>query len=344
MVADASSLEIACPYMAVEILEDALKCAERIRIVTDAEAWLRAYARPKRKAILHFIERRTDSIRHYRGVHAKVAISPQRLLFGSANFTESGLHENEELSGVTESADLIADAHNWFADLWERAVTVDLAALRRYESGLPTASADTGPQRQLPPPTPRRRKQPASAVRPPLKSERELIQYVRAIPDGAQWVEEYFDLVRIVYEELGLEADDPRVALTMPRSGRILPLSINNRYSLFPKRDGRDVRFGVLVPDGTVDPSKRWHGGEYGGWFSATPKDEESPPIVVTFPRPEMVQKPPVVRAWRTGMARQLEYGRRSANRAYHSEAALQACLDIDYRRLILEKAYEASG
>lgn len=343
-VADSSSLEIACPYMAVDILENVLKRTERIRIVTDAEAWLRAYSRPKRKAILDFIKRRIDSIRHYRGVHAKVAISPQRLLFGSANFTESGLHENEELSGVTESADLIADARNWFTDLWERAVTIDLAALRRYESGLPAASADAGPKRQLPPPTPRRRKQPDSAVRTPLKSERELIEYLRAIPDGAEWVAKYFDLVGLVYKELGLETGDQRVALTMPRSEWLLPLSINNRYSLFPLHDGQDVRIAILAPDGTVDPGKRWHGAEYLVGFGATPKDEGTPPIVVTFPRPDMVQKPQVVRAWRNAMARQLEYGKRSANRTYHSEAALRACLDVDYRQFILKEAYGAAA
>lgn len=342
-VAHDSSLDLVCPYMSVDILDNLVKQTARIRIVTDAEEWLRSHARSKRRAIIAFLGRHKDSVRHYRGVHAKAAMSTRRLFFGSANFTASGFGKNEELSGASESEPLVAAARAWFDDIWVRAVEIDLAALRAYETSLPAASAESGHRRLLPPPFPRARHTSHSAASPSLKSEQDLVRYLQAIPDGTAWVNDYLDLVRLVYEELDLDAEDPRASLTMPRSGFILPLSINNRYSLFPIRDGKRVLVGVLVPNTIAEPGGQWRGGEFLHLYDPTSKDEGSPPIVIGFPRFDLVRKPTVVDAWRSGMTRQLQYAKRSSNRRYHSAAALRACLDLEYRRSILEKAYHAN-
>lgn len=333
--------ELVCPYMSVEILDGVLTKSAKVRIITDAEAWLRAYPRAKRKRILAFVRRHIHSLRHCRGVHAKVAISPQKLLFGSANFTQSGMFENEEFCAVSDASEHVTVARQWFADLWDRSHIIDLAQLRRYEASLPAKSdAELAPARVLPPAKRRSTQGTKNPPRPPLKSERDLVRYLKEIPDGAEWVGPYFGLIKLLYDELDLAENDPRLALTMPRTGRLLPLSVNNRYSLFPNLQDNGTGVLVLVPNGIAGASGKWQGGEYDGEFDETPKDEGSPPGVMYFPSLGMVRKPAVLSTWREGIARQLAYGKRSANRGYHSHAALRASLDLEYRREILGKAY----
>ena len=50
-----SSVDIACPYLNVEILEELIQRASRFRLVTDAEEWLRAVSRPQRGRVISFI-------------------------------------------------------------------------------------------------------------------------------------------------------------------------------------------------------------------------------------------------------------------------------------------------
>lgn len=103
-VAGSGPLDLACPYLSVGLLRELMAVAPRFRLVTDAEEWLRAFARPARQEILAFIAEHSAAVRHHRDLHAKVALSPTLAMFGSANFTERGMFERQEVGALVDDA------------------------------------------------------------------------------------------------------------------------------------------------------------------------------------------------------------------------------------------------
>ncbi len=70
-----------------------------------------------------------------------------------------------------------------------------------------------------------------------------LIRCLSQFP-SKKWLGQYFDLVKKLLTELSIEEDDPRVALTLTKDGK-LPVNIGQRYVLRPFRTSR---MEIIVP------------------------------------------------------------------------------------------------
>lgn len=106
-VASGGHVDLAAPYLSIALLRELTASGAAFRLVTDAEEWRRAYARPARREILSFIADHGDRVRHYRDLHEKVAVS--------------------------RTKQLQVELANWFESVWSRGVPVDGDMMREPE-------------------------------------------------------------------------------------------------------------------------------------------------------------------------------------------------------------------
>src|SRR5437867_1676343 len=73
-IARANTLRLACPYIGLTYLRRVIDQSRTWCLLSDIEEWLRSQDHTQRNRIYRFLVRNRDQIRHYPGLHAKVAI------------------------------------------------------------------------------------------------------------------------------------------------------------------------------------------------------------------------------------------------------------------------------
>jgi len=122
---------IACPYLAVDYLKRILGRCKSWKIISDVEQWLLSHPVRLRQQVVRFIQSNCDRIRHCKNLHAKILVSGNRALVGSANFTEMGLTKRVEMSVLFEG-EHIDEIRTWFEALWSQTKQVEAEELKRF--------------------------------------------------------------------------------------------------------------------------------------------------------------------------------------------------------------------
>ncbi|MDP3273607.1 MAG: phospholipase D-like domain-containing protein [Deltaproteobacteria bacterium] len=117
-VALGEALDLAAPYLSLARLQELADLAPRWRVITDMDAWLRAYPAQARD-IVAFVRTHESRFRDCRGLHAKVAIGTHAALMGSANFTDPGLGKNHEVSALIHDSAHCDELRAWFESIWD---------------------------------------------------------------------------------------------------------------------------------------------------------------------------------------------------------------------------------
>ncbi len=347
-VAGSGPLDLACPYLSVGLLEKLVAGAPWFRLVTDAEEWLRAFRRSGRRAILSFIRRHPESVRHYRDLHAKVALSPTLAMFGSANFTNRGLDVRQEVGAIVRGARDLRQLARWYDALWRAAVDVDLQALARYESRLPPESAESrsGTRRVLPPPRIRglgRASWAATGLDWSADTQKRLNWYLRRLRSRG-WAEQLFDSMHSLVEGLALDANDRRLVTSMQRDALAIGITINNRWVLGaisePDADDRDANVYVLNPGENVAmlPAQVRRSVVDRGFYSSRGGDSSRPPRTLVLRDFSFARS----RTFQRGLVRvcegELSKAKRSSNWKYHSAVLYHAITDPAYRQRLFAR------
>lgn len=109
-------VKIICPYLTLNILDKIIAQQDWI-LITDIGAWYKSTPEGERSKVVDFIKTNIDKIRHIDKVHAKAIILKDKALFGSSNFTTSGLHNNIELSAIIDDQTKVNELNTWFDNL-----------------------------------------------------------------------------------------------------------------------------------------------------------------------------------------------------------------------------------
>jgi hypothetical protein len=129
-VAEGKNVDIACPYLTIGYLRRVALLAKNWRLLTDMNAWVASQNPAERGEIITFLAQFTDHVRHYPRLHAKVIVSPEEAMVGSANLTSSGVQNNVEMAVSITDATLVRELQDWFDDYWKLAVVVPLESVR----------------------------------------------------------------------------------------------------------------------------------------------------------------------------------------------------------------------
>lgn len=353
-VAASGTLDVAAPYLSVPILHTLIARAPAFRLVTDAEEWLRAFARPARQEILDFIAAHPDAVRHYRDLHAKVALSPTRAMFGSANFTQRGLFERQEVGALVDDASQVGALRAWFEGLWQHATPIDLDQLAAFAESLPlVAQTEHAPlARVLPPPasTPPHASAPNERedVEWALDTEERLVHYLADAPSRS-WVEQFLEATRVLVEGLGVSNGDPHVVVSM-RKGRFhIAVTINGRWVLQTWRDPGvhrgTVGVGILQSAARVE-AEGHVGADVADSYQYDHRagDTESPPWMLAFADFAWLNDTRYLTEWLVAAQGELYKARGSSNAASHSRILFRTAVDRAYRQHLFARVHWANA
>ena len=115
---------IVCPYIGINYIQSILY-DRKWRIISDINEWIFSNDGIYQKQIIDFIKKNKRKIRHYKNVHAKVIVSEQSLLLGSANFTNKGITGRVEMSAIIDDEQQVEEVREWFLDLWQRSEKIN---------------------------------------------------------------------------------------------------------------------------------------------------------------------------------------------------------------------------
>ena len=122
---DSEEVWIVCPYIGPNYVKSILKGVDEWQIVTDVVAWIGTFGGKSQEEIREFIEENPERIHHFRHVHAKVVLSEDSAVIGSANLTEKGVIGRTEMGVRFDEEKKIAELREWFNRLWSESGPVD---------------------------------------------------------------------------------------------------------------------------------------------------------------------------------------------------------------------------
>lgn len=111
------------------------------RIVTDVEAWIATFGSKLREEIQKFIAEHKERVHHFPDTHAKVVLSEDSAVVGSANLTEKGILGRTEMGIRFREEEKIAELREWFTRLWSESSPIDLDEVDEYICTSPSVSS-----------------------------------------------------------------------------------------------------------------------------------------------------------------------------------------------------------
>ncbi|WP_254279657.1 phospholipase D family protein [Haloarcula marina] len=139
--ADSEEVRIVCPYIGPTYVKSILRDVDEWCIITDVVAWVETFHGESREEIKEFIEENQDRIHHFRHIHAKVVLSDDSAVLGSANLTEKGVTGRTEMGVRFSEEEKIKELSEWFNRIWSESDPVDLEELDELVRTSPSASS-----------------------------------------------------------------------------------------------------------------------------------------------------------------------------------------------------------
>lgn len=331
------SIDIVCPYLSLDVIERIAELADSWRLITDSSEWVQTQS--NHEEIQEFIRRNRNQIHDCSSLHAKVILTENSAIIGSANFTRTGLRENTELSVLLKQKSQIRELHNWVNELWNRTYPVDEDALSDFADNAEpidnrsrdrTSMPETGPTYNTS----------LDFLNPKISVEKSghqrLVERVSEAPDR-EWINTYFDLMAEVIEITGIDEDDTQIATTVPKSNSRLPVIINQRYVLTAFLEKGKVGFMLPSDSNTVDTFS-----EYISDFGAFSTSSDNDPYWLEFPgNPNEYLTNQFKDDWKSAIKKEQQRGSHSTHRQWHQSSSYKTAINTTYRGEVLQEAFK---
>lgn len=338
---------IVCPYLGIEYFDRIIDLANSWYLVTDVEAWMISHNQNARQDIKKFIKEHLSNIHEFNDIHAKVIITDNSAFIGSTNLTIKGITKRVEMSVLIDEKEQIDELQKWFRDLWNKSKSINLPDLEQYVTSLMSLpSPDLNkPEYSFPSNAPAINAKLADIgstniqiekiIKNNQESHNRLIKGIK-LTLNRNWINDYFDLVKELIEFTRLASDDPRLVMSITKSGEI-PISINQRYVLKPYNNGN---VGLIMPleydsqnydtDRVVFETK--------DYFFRN-KIREARWLV--FERKNKIEFSEMTRNyWKQAVLVELERSKKSGFRNFHEPVVYEAVMNLSYRNNLLDEAF----
>ena len=268
-----SEVRLVSPYISHAVIASLIG-NRPFRLITDLVACLKGSTDDQ---LVSLLSKSFKQVRQVDLVHAKVVLTDAAALFGSANLTDSGFAERDELGCLILDGTLVQLLTAWFEELWTAASPAtqsDIASAADRGRRAATAGAkpgDSDPASKLTrscrqarslgwmiPHLPRARVLPSSSQPSDVdfvhsSDWEELVVQVRRLTQSRDQAEQVLDLMAHALDVSGLDVDDQRLHLNF--GGRPMSITINQRYVAWCDKKKRQPEFGFILSDHDVADS-----------------------------------------------------------------------------------------
>ncbi|ELZ94588.1 phospholipase D-like domain-containing protein [Haloferax sulfurifontis] len=345
--ADSEEAKIVCPYISPTYVKSILRDVDNWRIITDVVAWVGAFHGESREEICKFIEEHQDRVHHFRHIHAKVVLSDDSAVLGSANLTEKGVVGRTEMGVEFNEEAKIKELREWFTRLWSESSPVDLEELDELIHTSPSGSSTHSRPTSLTSDAPRVNASFVQDTEPPIAGSievdddghRALVNRVQLAP-SREWADSFFDLLSDLIAATGLTEDDSELVTAIPQKKRI-SISINRRMVLGAFFTGK-AKTGFIIGEETENLDELIEKADGYLDFSAnTGEDEEKTPHWVEYEgTPERMLTPTFRREWMKAAICEAQRASGSIHQSSHQPLVYQAAVNQNYRNQVLNEVF----
>ncbi len=340
---------IICPYINLGYLERIIDLSKSWRVLTDVEEWFSSLSHSKRVTAQNFIDQHLENFRHVKALHAKIIIANQKALVGSANFTISGITKRVEMSVLFEKEPQVETLRKWANSLWIRSSPINIDELQTCVQSIPSrppinetkshVTSHVSPIRAKLKPVKQHKNQIITTYGEATSEQ--LVKRVRWAP-SREWIDDYFDLMRILLETTGLTNEDARLVTSIPQSHWFLPVSINNRYVLATRRKREQVLIGIICgPEFELLPEFQNKAVSYGRFKPLRGESSGDTPFFVRFKNaPQILKSLRLKESWLDAASLETQRAKSSPYRRFHQSIVYRTAIDLNYRKEILDKAF----
>jgi len=315
--------------------------------VTDVEAWIGTFGGSTRDEIRKLVATNRERIHHFPDVHAKVVLSDESAVVGSANLTEKGVTGRTEMGVRFTDESKIDELNEWFIRLWSESGPVDSDELDEFvESSPSTPTTYTESGTSLTSDAPRVSATFVDDTEPTTEdvdadeeAHETLVHRVQQAP-SREWATEFFDLLNDLIAATGLAEDDARLVTSIAQDDRIA-VSINNRY-VFGAFFSGEPTTGFIVGADAENVDELIETADEHMAFNALSGEatDETPHWVEFTGEPERMVSQSFRRAWVSAVYNELERASGSPYQDSHEPLVFRAATDREYRNQVLREAF----
>lgn len=340
-------VRIVCPYISPRYLKSVLGTTDDWQIVTDVEAWIGTFGGSTRDKIRELIATNREQIHDFPGVHAKVILSGESAVVGSANLTEKGVVGRTEMGVRFTDESKVDELNEWFARLWSESGPVDndeLDEFVEYSSSTPTTHTESSTS--LSSDAPRVRATFAEDTKPTTEdvdadeeAHETLVNRVQQAP-SQEYATEFFNLLNNLIAATGLTEDDARLVTSIAQDDRIA-ISINNRYVLGSFFSGEPTTGFIVGADNENVEGLIETADEHMAFNALSGEDTDETPHWVEFTgEPGRMVSQSFRRAWISAVYDELERASGSPYQDSHESIVFRAAVDEEYRNRMIREAF----
>lgn len=345
--ADSEQVRVVCPYISSRYLRSVLTSADDWQVVTDAEAWIRAFSGSSRDEIHELIATNQERIHNFPDVHAKVVLSDESAVVASANLTERGVVGRTEMGVRFTSESKVEELNGWFTRLWSESTPVNSEELDRFvESTSSTPTTHNDAAVSLSSDAPRVNAAFTEDTNPTTDdvdtdedAHKTLVHRVQQAPSRG-WAIDMFGLLADLIAATGLTEDDARLVTSIAQDDRIV-VSINNRY-VFGSLFSDEPTTGFIIGGDAENVDELIETADGHMAYSALPGEatNKTPHWVEFTGEPERMVSQSFRRAWIGAIYDELERASASPYRDSHEPLVFRAAVDVEYRDRVLRDAF----
>lgn len=337
-------IKVVSPYIGLDYFQQIIRLSVSWQLITDIEEWIISHEKKKRNQVKCFIEEFSERIHHYKDIHAKVIIAGEKAILGSANFTEKGITKRIEMSALIFDYEKVQELNRWFDCLWLDSDCVNIDDLNEYykSSMLLQDLSDSKPKKSLPSRTPlNKSKLEKSNEKNKGDNNETLINCLKKYP-SKEWMNDYFDLAKWIFDWTGLTDDDERLVMSIYKDGKLC-ITVNQRYVLRSKPSGE---LGLILPleynseDNFIKDKIIIDDDSY---FFSKGKKKVREARWIKFDRKDRIEfSSEIIEYWKQAILNELKRGTRSGyrDRGSHKSVFYKVINDLSYRKMILKMAF----
>ena len=348
-VAKDNDISVICPYIGINYFNRIASIANSWKLITDVEEWILSHQDEKsRLEIINFIKENKCKIHHIKNVHAKVILTNQQAIIGSANFTDTGIRNKIEISILIQDEKLNAELNEWFDNIWEKSKDISIEELEKYYNSVKRIyqnNSISDKTYSLSSPKSIKTKLVDLALdnlKIPFNNadhevEERLIKILKCYPNK-EWIDRYFDLVKIMIDTFEIKNNDVRISMVIPKNGRRLPVNVGQRWVIRPYVNGE---IGMIMPLEYKESNFEKDGAtEKSGYFYTNKKQVAR---WIHFERKDrLIFSNQIIKYWLDAVAHELKRTKISGRRFAHQTLFFELVTNLNYRKEILKRAFNS--
>lgn len=256
-IVKADRLSIVCPYIDLKYFKTSIiSSCENWRLLTDINEWASCIQESNIENFKTFLTNYKSMIKHLSGIHAKAIITPKKAFLGSANFTKSGICNNNEISAVIDDLKSISELNKWFNSWWNSAHEISDSDIRKIKDNeLISIIKNKKDQKNINLCSRNSTINSKWCVNTTensrisiVEDEDYLVDYLHNWGKNKEWLLSYFDIARYILQKCNISQDDERlcISFTKPPKYRI-SITIGQRYILAPEINNKTC-FCLIMP------------------------------------------------------------------------------------------------